>query len=1358
MSDGGSGQRSRRCAQWLRGFAVLILASSVAPSTLLALGSSVPTITGPLDEGQQIVTGTSPDPAGTTIELFRNDIMVGRATVNGAGAWSYDNRVALIAGDFVTARGVVAGCPPSATPVALRVRDFPEPPVLDKPILPASLDVSGYALQGPGTPVDIFVGNQLVASGMSGADARFRIPLPNPAVADTRIVARVTPPGDRISAGSEEVVVQGPAVVGSVPVIRGTVLTGATEVTGRSSEGLGTLITVVVDGADVATTTVDINGDWSATVPALLFRQRVAARAKPPRKDESPPGPQVTVNRAGTTDTPSVDEPVRGGDVVISGISTEREGTRIVVRVNGLSVGGTQVDANGLWRARVPPQTPGTFVLTTAENTQDGENLSATSLSVAVLPGTGRSYAPVLDSLIAVGARRINGATAELGGSAVVVYDGRTMIGSGNTTTGDGRFAVVVPPAVRGAQITATVQRSGELVSPASAGVLVGALGDPDPVDPPVLDPMIGVAQRTIAGASTAPDGSFALVHIDGALVATALVFSGRFETATLALDATPIGAVVSAAIVLRSGPISTRAPTVTIVDTDYDGDGLPSSVELRLGTNPYDADTDGDSFDDPTEVVVVASPVDSDGDGIIDALDPDDDGDGLLTALEWAMGTHRLIPDVDNDGILDGAELGGDQRMDPGDTDPSDADTDNGGATDLVELRAGTNPLDPFDDPAIRTDDADRDGLDDEEERRAGTDPHHPDTDGDGVWDGLEIHAGRPAVFDPGLDTFGFEAQGGGDDPDADGVPTAIELAKGTNPRHPDTDNDGLTDYQESVLGTDPLDADTDGGGASDRDEWLRGTNPVDAGDDERPSPDADRDGVLGIVERFLGTNPRFPESDDDGLFDGQEVALGSNPTVVDTDTGGIGDGDEWRRGTDPTYLNDDLLICGDANLDPTEHCDDGNIANGDGCSMRCLVEPGWVCIGEPTICNPACGNERVDLGETCDDGNDAPGDGCSGLCVVEAGWQCTDVPSRCRRICSNNRIDAGEACDDGNLVTGDGCDLGCAIEPGWQCFGNPSRCNLVCTNGRVDPGEGCDDTNLVDGDGCSALCSVEPAWECWNEPSRCNLRCGNLRVESDEACDDGNRAGGDGCAAMCVVEDGWICAGEPSVCIRACGNGVIDANANEQCDDGNVFGSDGCSRACAVEIGWTCTGEPSVCRRDCGNGVIDPRESCDDGNLITGDGCTHTCVIEPFWECVDEPSICTPFCGNGRLDPRELCDDGNREALDGCNAVCAVEPGYLCSGEPSHCDTDSDGDMILDIPDNCRGIPNTDQADLDRDGWGDACDTDADGDAWVDTWRPGGGNGFSCAAAALSAPTGSPAVAILMLLAVIIRRRKPQ
>jgi cysteine-rich repeat protein len=66
----------------------------------------------------------------------------------------------------------------------------------------------------------------------------------------------------------------------------------------------------------------------------------------------------------------------------------------------------------------------------------------------------------------------------------------------------------------------------------------------------------------------------------------------------------------------------------------------------------------------------------------------------------------------------------------------------------------------------------------------------------------------------------------------------------------------------------------------------------------------------------------------------------------------------------------------CGDGIVSAAEACDDGNTADGDGCSAVCAVEP-----------PPAgtCGDGCVDAGEACDDGNTTDGDGCSATCTVE-------------------------------------------------------------------------------------------------------------------------------------------------------------------------------------------------------------------------------------------------------------------------------------------------------------------------------------------------------------------------------------
>jgi|GEM_PF-1822553 len=107
---------------------------------------------------------------------------------------------------------------------------------------------------------------------------------------------------------------------------------------------------------------------------------------------------------------------------------------------------------------------------------------------------------------------------------------------------------------------------------------------------------------------------------------------------------------------------------------------------------------------------------------------------------------------------------------------------------------------------------------------------------------------------------------------------------------------------------------------------------------------------------------------------------------------------------------------VCGDTHKDAGEQCDDGNVANGDGCSTTCQTEGGGGGSG------PVCGNRQVETGEQCDDGNTTNGDGCNSSCQNE-----TPAP-----MCGNGRVETGEQCDDGNTVGGDNCSPTCQINPG--------------------------------------------------------------------------------------------------------------------------------------------------------------------------------------------------------------------------------------------------------------------------------------------------------------------------------------
>jgi fibro-slime domain-containing protein len=93
----------------------------------------------------------------------------------------------------------------------------------------------------------------------------------------------------------------------------------------------------------------------------------------------------------------------------------------------------------------------------------------------------------------------------------------------------------------------------------------------------------------------------------------------------------------------------------------------------------------------------------------------------------------------------------------------------------------------------------------------------------------------------------------------------------------------------------------------------------------------------------------------------------------------------------------------CGDGKLVGLELCDDMNVVAADGCDADCEPEtgfvcdiPGALCRKMPTCtngaCTSACGDGLV-IGEACDDGNVADGDGCSATCTEEATHTCKVV-----------------------------------------------------------------------------------------------------------------------------------------------------------------------------------------------------------------------------------------------------------------------------------------------------------------------------------------------------------------------------
>jgi hypothetical protein len=299
----------------------------------------------------------------------------------------------------------------------------------------------------------------------------------------------------------------------------------------------------------------------------------------------------------------------------------------------------------------------------------------------------------------------------------------------------------------------------------------------------------------------------------------------------------------------------------------DPDNDGLTNLTEYLMGLDPtVSNDRDGDGIPDGFDnCPYVANPdqTDTEGDGVGDACDlcPDDagndkDGDGYCAGTlfnpDYMIGANDPCPDdpyndKDNDGICEGIGFNplfktGDRDNCPNISNPDQADSNDNGTGDACEQIPPSEEGNICNQNCTTVNDPDSDGLSDTEEAVLGTDPNNPDTDGDGILDGI--------------DNCPLTANADQKDTDGDGIGDACDT---------DADGDGILNAVDNC----PLVANVD---QADMNQDSEG----DACDE-----DIDGDGLTNAEEIALGTSPTNPDTDGDGIEDGDEVAAGTDPLV---------------------------------------------------------------------------------------------------------------------------------------------------------------------------------------------------------------------------------------------------------------------------------------------------------------------------------------------------------------------------------------------------------------------------------------------------------------------------------------------
>ncbi len=319
--------------------------------------------------------------------------------------------------------------------------------------------------------------------------------------------------------------------------------------------------------------------------------------------------------------------------------------------------------------------------------------------------------------------------------------------------------------------------------------------------------------------------------------------------------------------------------------------------------SNPRSPDTDGDNLPDGLEVGwrTSAQPPTQSG--------TDTDGDGF----------NNFIGDLDPPfyNTLDnfGRVPGIDSRSDGGDrarlvagsvTDPSDPDTDNDGLLDGIEdaNRNGWVDGDGASIPPTFNPWLERswpDAIRQPGETWTETDPNNPDTDGDELSDGF----GEDADFDGVIDG----------DTNSNRQYDAGEAWEETDPLNPDSDGDGLPDGWETANGLDPLDNGSDNlatAGPNDPATYIDTTQqPGSPRSRNGAQGDPDMDGFDNATELANGTRPL--QDDNLVLPPGNSIVIGPG------DDRSIGNAANQNEFTD--WTSDDLLALDEYDGDGTNN-----------------------------------------------------------------------------------------------------------------------------------------------------------------------------------------------------------------------------------------------------------------------------------------------------------------------------------------------------------------------------------------------------------------------------------------------------